>query len=208
MRLGHALLLIALLPIFYADRSLTVASDKSTYSLGETVTIIVQLGNEKCREHDHYLDIYIYDSTNILVHQVYLEYSDGIGLKPTDFPVKVKYSPLKPDVYIVKLWVLHGKGWGHPNWYLEDTTTYRVTTQVLTTYTSTSTVTATTVSTSRVVSSTTASAAPKTTIPVTSTPAQSGGIWLDSIMPIIAAVAAIIALALTVVEVGKRRDRA
>jgi hypothetical protein len=120
----------------------------------------------------------------------------------------VKYSPLKPDVYIVKLWVLHGKGWGHPNWYLEDTTTYRVTTQVLTTYTSTSTVTATTVSTSRVVSSTTASAAIQTTIPVTSTPAQSGGIWLDSIMPIIAAVAAIIALALTVVEVGKRRDRA
>ena len=197
--------LILLLPPLYADRSLSVSSDKPTYGPGETVTIIVQLGNEKCREHDHYLDIYIYDSANILVHQVYLEYSDGIGLRPPDFPVKEKYSPLKSDVYTVKLWVLHGKGWGHPNWYLEDTTTFLISTQPLTTHT---TVSVTTVSTPSVVSSTTVPATPTTRTSVTSTPTESGGIWLDSITPIVAAIAAIIALALIVIEIGKRRVRA
>jgi len=204
MRLGQALLLISLLPILYADRSLTVASDKPAYGPGESVTIIIQIRDEKCREHDHYLDIYIYDSANILVHQVYLEYSDGIGLKPTDFPVKVKYFPSKPDVYVVKLWVLHGKGWGHPNWYLEDTTTFRVTTQVMTTYTTAS---ATTVTMSSVVSSTIPPATSTTRLPVTgtATPTQTGAIWLDSITPIIAAIMAIIALAIIVAMRGKRR---
>ena len=107
-----------------ADRSLSLSVDKPVYSLGEIVTITVDIQAEKCRDHGHFLDIYIYNSMGFLIHRVYLEAAPEIAIMPWNFPVKISFTPREVDVYTVKLWVEHSTMSRH--WFLEDTITFRV----------------------------------------------------------------------------------
>ena len=117
-------------------RSLYLTIDKTICTSGETVTIRVYIGKESCKEHGHYVDVYVYDSKNFLVHRVYFEKASGLAVQPGDFPLNVTYTPTRVDVYTVKLWVIHWSPWGHPVAILEDTLTFSVvpyTTAVVTT---------------------------------------------------------------------------
>ena len=60
MRMPVLLLTLLLIPTtIYADRSLSIMTDKPVYSLGETVTMTISIQNEKCREHNHIIDLYL-----------------------------------------------------------------------------------------------------------------------------------------------------
>jgi len=131
--LSVSLLLCLSVPTYaVADRSLYLTVDKTVFALGENVTITIQIGKESCKEHAHDLDVYIYDSAGILVHEVDwgrtpFEQAFGLGLfQPWDFPVKTTYRPAKVDAYSIKLWVIHAYGGGHWRAYLEDTATFKV----------------------------------------------------------------------------------
>jgi len=120
------LLTLLLIPTtIYADRSLSIMTDKPVYSLGETVTMTISIQNEKCREHNHIIDLYIYDSSNLLVDRI-LGHTQEIGLSPSQFPYQVKYKPPKVESYVVKLYVFHVYYWGARDPYLEDTATFQV----------------------------------------------------------------------------------
>nr|MDO8135239.1 zinc ribbon domain-containing protein [Candidatus Njordarchaeum guaymaensis] len=148
--LSLSTLLCLSVPIYaVADRSLYLTVDKPVCSLGETVNITISIGSESCKQHDHRLDIYIYDSRGLLVFQKAFERWDWqgfyvFGLRPEDFPVTMAWKPPKVDSYQVKLWVVHliAGGAGHQNAYLEDTAILKVVPYVATTQTTTVSTTA------------------------------------------------------------------
>jgi hypothetical protein len=120
------LLTLMFIPItLYGDRSLSIVTDRPVYSLGDTVTMTISIQNERCREHSHFIDLDIYDSSNLLVDSI-LGHTQEDGLSPSQFPYQVKYKPPKVGSYTAKLYVFHGYYWGARYVPLEDTATFQV----------------------------------------------------------------------------------
>jgi len=177
-------------------RSLYLTIDKTICTPGETVTINVYIGKESCKEHGHYVDVYIYDSQNFLVHRVYFEKTSGLAVQPWDFPLNLTYTPTRVDVYTVKLWVVHWSPWGHPQAILEDTVTFSVipyTTTVVTTPLVTMTTSVTVVTTVHSYTTTT----------LTSTEVEMAKIDSATVLILLVVALSIIAA----FEMGRRRGR-
>jgi len=187
-----------------ADRSLYVTVDKPLYTLGETVKIKVDINKEGCKEHDHILDIYVYDSQNLLIFQIRCERPDGFGILPTDFPVTVACTPPKTDGYTVKLYVMHMfPGGGHRQSYLEDTITFRVTPYVATSQTTMLTTTASLVTITRTVVTTTTTSA---TVSITTEEREMVKVDWVAVLMLLTAVAVAFSI-FAAFEIGKRRGK-
>jgi len=203
-----SLLFLSHLAYAVADRSLYLTVDKTVLALGETLTITIQIGNENCKGHAHHLDVYIYDSAGVLVHQVdwnrtLFEQAFGLGVfQPWDFPVKTTYKPVKIDTYLIKLWVIHDAAApGHRQAYLEDTTIFKVVSYVATTQTTTPSATLVTV-TMTLVMTTTSSA----TVSITTTEMEM--VKVDWTTVLILLTAATVAFSVFVAfEIGKKKGK-
>jgi hypothetical protein len=205
--MNRSMLLLTLLfiPIsLYEDRSLSIATDKQVYSLGDTVIMTISIQNEKCREHDHILDLYIYDSSKLLVDTILLEYARGMGLRPSQFPYQVKYKPPRVESYTVKLFVFHGYYWGARYVYLEDTVTFQVVATLVTSQTTASTVISQTTSAPLTKTETLVTTITSTTI-VRSTTTEVQIAKADWTIAVVAI--AVVALILIALGAGKRRGR-
>jgi len=186
-----------------ADRSLYVVLDKPLYVLGETVTMTIQVRDEGCKHHAHFLNIYIYNSENILIHEIYVEKLQGIPIPSDELPINITYVPTKVDVYTVKLFVKHVIGPGGGSTYLEDTVNFRVMPYVVMTQTTTLPTTASLVTITRTVVTTTTTRA--TVIVTTAEMEQIKADWVTILILLMA-----VAVALSIFaafEIGKRRGK-
>ena len=186
-----------------ADRSLYVVLDKPLYVLGETVTMTIMVRAEGCKHHAHFLDIYIYNSENILVREIYVEKFQDIPIPSDELPVNVTYVPLKVDVYTVKLFVKHVIGPGGGSTYLEDTVTFRVIPHVVMTQTTTLPTTASLVTITRTVVTTTTTSA---TVSITTEEREMVKVDWVAILILLTAVAAALSI-FAAFEIGKRKGK-
>jgi hypothetical protein len=81
---------------------LSLSLDKSVLRAGESITFTITAPDQRCLDHGHRVDLYVYDDTGHLEEE-YVKSAPN----PEPFPVTVKHAPQKTGTYTVKLYVIH-----------------------------------------------------------------------------------------------------
>lgn len=134
-------LLMMLKPVCASELYLLI--DKRSFALGESV--VFKISADSPSPVGYYVDLYVYDSINHLESQISLKGSTLVF--PYDFPATITYTPLKADIYTVKLWMFQPALSRQA--YLEDTITFTVLPYAVTTQTTAAAFTTTSVATTK-----------------------------------------------------------
>ena len=86
----------------FAPYVLSLSLDKSTLRAGESLTFTIAAPDQRCLNHGHRVDLYVYDDTGHLEEE-YVRSAPN----PEPFPVTVTHTPQKLGTYTVKLYVIH-----------------------------------------------------------------------------------------------------